>query len=153
MIFYTHKHNGVIAVISEEVLEGVKERSILYEQLLKQCIQHGATEKKASFGINKGLLHMDIPTFTFVEQERFDRYPALFTGSYREFDILYKRLMERGDKIKPEGFYVPFSNGLELGMRGAANLANELRFKTTRTQFRQTFGFSLGELRVEAGAQ
>jgi hypothetical protein len=61
---------------------------------------------------------------------------------------LLNYITRNGGRFCSSSFHVPFSNGAEVGLHGREAQLNELRYVTTDSQFKETFGISLGELRV-----
>ena len=94
---------------------------------------------------DKATNHLCLPTFTFVRDDRFIESPW-FTGNDNVLELLMKHIKETGGRIESSGFYVPFSNGCEVGMHGKDAMKADLAYVTTQQQFRDTFGISMAEL-------
>jgi len=89
--------------------------------------------------------HLNTPTFTFVRSERFNSSPW-FTATDDVLDLLIEHIKKNGGRIEEAAFYVPFSNGCELGIHGKDAMKSDLAYVTTSRQFRETFGISLTDL-------
>ena len=150
--FFSTDNNGVAAIVDPGVFENYWKRDRCYRTLTSSDYRTSTVPKvDAVKAIEQGLSHIPLtPVFTFVGEERFKRSPW-FTGGPDLFHALLKHLSENGATVFPRSFYVPFSNGIELGMRGPESAAEELRFVTTNQQFLDTFGVWPSELGQLAG--
>jgi hypothetical protein len=70
--------------------------------------------------------------------ERFEKSPWI-TGDDKMLNALISHIRNNGGSVKSEGFYVPFSNGCELGIHGEKAMTSELLYVTTERQFVNNF--------------
>ena len=144
--FFFCYNNGVTAIVDEATLASIHKRNAIW-QLFEE------REKKAKFKeywwaphvASEGTWHLSVPIFTFVRQERFKESPW-FTGDTGLMDALIEHIKERGDVFQDAGFYVPFSNGCEIGTHGKESMRGELSNVTTEKQFEEIFGVRVSEL-------
>lgn len=140
--FHCH-NNGVTAIVSEEVKNDyVKDREI--NSVLNDAT-HQVRGRDYSKPLNEGLRHMGKPVFTFTHNERSQKSPW-FTGDGELMEMLWEYTITNGGQFEEGGFYVPFSNGCEIGLHGDQAMASELTYVTTDTQFRETFDISRSEV-------
>ena len=134
-------NNGVTALAMEEA---VAELDRLFEigAAISTLGQIGHDERTA---VNRALDRLRLPIFTFAREERVRDEPW-FTGDFRLYQVLCDYVRDAGGSKWPGHFYVPFSNGIEMGHRGLQAMCDELQFVTTRQQFRDVFGISYDEL-------
>ena len=147
--FYTCHNSGVTALVSDEILHNmICIEHTIQELVGKRCVyQNLKLDPEAIVSsIKKGLHHLPTtPIFTFVKVERW-RNSTLFTGNEFLLKTLIDHLKHDGHTVNPAEFYVPFSNGKELGMHGVEAMTNELSYITSDRQFRETFGRDLNTL-------
>ena len=142
-VFLFCGNNGVTAIASERVvddLERLNGHGGIIHSLDTFC-----NSAEARQALNRVFSHIGKPIFAFVSPERFTHQPW-FTGSTLIWEALADYIEFEGGIIKGGGFYVPFSNGNEMGMHGLEAMENELRFVTTSQHFRETFGIEYGEV-------
>jgi hypothetical protein len=150
--FYICYNNGVASVISEEVY-ATRTQAMIIRGALRETAQgqikatNYALREDAdrardawSDSVNKGLAHIsETPIFTFTVGDRVAR-SAWFTGSSELLALLREWVKSEGGAFREASFYVPFSNGCELGMHGLERVEDELKYVTTHEQFEKTFG-------------
>jgi hypothetical protein len=140
--YFYCQNNGVVAVASEETLNDIRKKNAI-RYVLTDAI-HQVQGRDYSKPLTEGLKHFGTPViFTFTRNhERFEGSPW-FTG-----DIdLFTNLRKCADHTFEEaGFYVPFSNGCEIGIHGDEAMASELEYVTTDKQFYDAFGVTRTEL-------
>lgn len=138
--FHTCYNNGVEAVVSHEVFENIRRKRLILTKLKVK---------------NDLLPHIsEVPIFTFVNIGRLEESPW-FTGTCSTRDdpnvsdvrLLLNYITRNGGHFGGAMFYVPFSNGAEMGLHGSQSQRDELRYVTTDAQFMEAFGVSLNELR------
>jgi len=136
--YYSCYNNGVMAIVSEETYNDIQKYWEIVQRLA--CRNLAETASPA-------LKHLCVPIFTFAHIERVKESPW-FTGECDNFLFkLLKHIRDNGGKlIEGESFYVPFSNGCEVGLHGEAVMRNELAYVTTEQQFLETFGVSISEI-------
>lgn len=140
--FFACRNNGVTAIVSEEVYNDIH-RQRMIRQHFTTCEENVEyNERWLASVADKATNYLNVPTFTFVRPERFQESPW-FTATDDVLDRLIDYIKYNGDKIEEAGFYVPFSNGCELGIHGKDAMKNDLAYVTTSQQFRETFGISL----------
>lgn len=144
--FITCYNNGVSAIANELVLDHSWRCSRIVRRL---------TEGKLNIAILDNMLTGALrnsrgPIFTFASWERVADSPW-FAGDAALYEALLGHIEHEGGVISQSPFfYVPFSNGLELGLHDIAAQVSELAWVTSDWQFSQTFGITVGELRREA---
>lgn len=141
--FLVCSNNGVTAIAALEVVLDLEDLNGHGGIMQALDVFSYSTEDQRIFG--RALSHVGKPVFTFVDPERLKHQPW-FTGSALVWEALTDYISEEGGRIERSSFYVPFSNGIEIGQHGITAVENELRFRTNRPQFRETFGISLGEV-------
>lgn len=139
-VFVTERNNGVIALATlETALDHM--RSCRLAALTKKRFlaspYHGNSE------CVDRLAHSG-PIFTFAHSDRVSDGPW-FTGTYELHYHLTTWLAEQGVTFM-NGLYVPFSNGLEVGLHGEDAMRAELRYVTTHRDFIDVFGITPSEL-------
>ena len=145
--FHLCYNSGVHALVSNEVYENQMRRNAIILAPMMDRLREQIDKRDI-------LPHIpDRPIFTFARQERVQKSPW-FTGMDTDtpgYPSDLKRLLNyitrNGGQFANAGFYVPFSNGTEMGRHGTDSQFNELRYVTTNSQFEETFGISLNELR------
>ncbi len=143
--FFVCNNGGVTATMSEDTRVDILKDLAIRTRL---ACKHHYTD--ISVELDRGLGHLCVPIFTFVSTKRFTESPW-FTGDSDLFNALVVYLESGGAEFAPWGFYVPFSNGMELGMHGEREMENELSYVTTERQFQDTFGISRNELLQKMG--
>lgn len=147
--FHNCYNNGVEAVVSHEIWENIEKRYAIVRALgLLEDVREKIVWKEDI------LPHLpEMPIFTFASTDRVTKSPWL-TGTRssedRENDLhrLLNYITKNGGWFSNIPFYVPFSNGAEMGLHGPKAQLSELRYVTTNSQFEETFGVSLDELRA-----
>ena len=146
--FFYIQNNGVWAIVAEEILRNRGHIRLISTILEDELRKGGRTVPDGSFrAIQEGLAHIpQTPIFTFALDGRAAGSPWL-TGSRHLSEALEAYIhAEDGELQGNGGFYVPFSNGSELGAHGADAMRNELQYVTTEAQFRDTFGIGPREV-------
>jgi len=145
--YYLCSNNGVRALVSEEVYLDIEKYNNIWRYFSEADKEFTDYENRWRAELSgRAVYHLMGPIFTFVHEDRFGKYPW-FTGIVEDYALIAQKLESRGDIIEEGGFYVPFSNAAEIGLHGKDAMKSELSHTTTRAQFRETFGFSLEELR------
>lgn len=138
--FHNYYNNGVEAVVSGGI----------YQNMRKKRAITLALENMGKGNGDQGdmLPHIpETPVFTFASKDRVDKSPW-FTGTTSSDSCrLLNYITRNGGWFSNASFYVPFSNGAEIGFHGPEAQREELRYVTTDVQFEETFGISLQELR------
>ena len=135
--FYACSNNGVLALMGEDAYNNTGKCNRI--RMTLNDPNHRAPGRDIDEPLDKGLAHIPItPVFTFTHNERFAKSPW-FTGGGLLLEVLYECVLA-GGKIEEGWFYVPFSNGAEIGMHGDRAMVRELSYVTTAEQFRETFG-------------
>ena len=149
MRYYTNYNNGVTALISEEVSRDIKKQNTIWQLCAKRDAEKAYGDRMLGATASSALNHLCVPIFTFVDPERAAESPW-FTGDNKLLNALLDHINENGGFILTEhnNFYVPFSNGSELGMHGEESMKRELAYVTTEMQFRGTFGVSIQEIKA-----
>lgn len=146
--FFTSYNNGVTTITSEEILRNREKVGQIREALQQQELRAGGLIPRDDLATaaQEGLRHIPkVPIFTFSDMERHSRSPWL-SGNFHLENAVIAYIEEEGGKCKPVYSYVPFSNGTELGLHGPEAMCSELRYVTTETQFRDTFGIGPREV-------
>jgi len=144
--FFTNRNNGVTAITSQDYSE---ETAQLVEQLCVYYDAQGFTAQEQKDAKNAVISVVFFkPVFTFARAERVMNSPW-FTGGVMLAQTLKYYIKQEGGIIQEADFYVPFSNGYELGIHGVKALQDELRWITTKMEFEQEFGVSLTSLLKE----
>ncbi len=141
--FHIYRNNGVIALTPQDYTE---ETSQLVDRLCGYY-ERGHLSSVEQADLVGAVLNTVLkkPVFTFVRTERAQQSPW-FTGDVELLEALKDHIREQGGNIQGVSFYVPFSNGNELGIHGIKMLQDEIRWVTTDSQFLEEFGISRKEL-------
>ncbi|MFA6270038.1 MAG: hypothetical protein WC657_02400 [Candidatus Paceibacterota bacterium] len=142
-------NNGVTAVVSQEVFSDIRKLGEIRQLFSDRERDKSYDDRFLAESADRGLSAIGKPVFTFTRNERAAESPW-FTGDGELFKALAAHINENGDCIETGGFFVPFSNGCEIGIHGKESMASELAFVTTEQQFRETFGISRMELLAKA---
>ncbi len=143
--FFHRFHNGVDAIITEDVLRNCEKVSQTISAISEE-IPRRTKESVSAESIAVGLSHIQqTPIFTFASISRAATQPW-FTGNRDLFEALSEWIEAEGEDFQVTGFYVPFSNASELGDQGVIKMRNELKYVTTESQFHDTFGASQREV-------
>jgi hypothetical protein len=139
-MFYTSHNNGVYAIVPKDVLINIFRVGRIVRRLRK-------IKGDDSFDFWKMFAHISrTPIFTFTREERVKESPW-FTGDETVYRALVDYLIpETGGEARPSGFFVPFSNGMEIGAHGAEAQQEELLYVTSEQQFQEAFGVSSEEV-------
>jgi hypothetical protein len=78
------------------------------------------------------------PIFTFTESWVLENQPW-FTGDMQLFNVLKAYISAHQGTITHAKFYVPYTRGYELGLRGKKHMQWELRHTTDDEAFKKTF--------------
>ena len=146
--FFWNECNGVRAVVAEEVIHDTSRACWGETALLDKELEKGRGPKTEHCrAIVDGLSHMLVPVFTFANVDRAVKQPW-FTGDEYLLGALTAWITAEGGECDKTHFYVPFANARELGDRGIEAVRDELKYATTETQFRETFGIGPREVEV-----
>ena len=148
MKYYSCYNNGVQAIVSEDVMRGIEQSKLIQKFFEYRDADIPANQRFRPAAAYKGLKHLAVPVFTFASSERVMEQPW-FTGTIEEYSSLRRHIRANGDCIEEGWFYIPFSNGLELGLNGENAMKSELAYVTTGEQFREAFGISIAELQTK----
>jgi hypothetical protein len=143
--FFTCSNNGVIAIVNEDVYNDIHRQRMIRQYFTTRDEKVEYSERWRAGVADNATNHLNVPTFTFVRPERFQESPW-FTASYDVLNLLIDHIESIGGMIEDAGFYVPFSNGCEVGIHGKDSMKSDLTYVTTSQQFCETFGISLAEL-------
>jgi hypothetical protein len=144
--YYFCSNNGVTAVVGEKTYKNLQK----YQAI---CTWFGERDIKKSFEERNlrtetacsGIEHLCVPTFTFTHPERASVSPW-FTGDTIILIALIRHIKNNLGLIQGGSFYVPFSNGCEIGLHGEESMRSELRYVTLEQQFQNEFRISTSEL-------
>ena len=143
--YFSCYNNGVTALVSEEVYNNLKKQASIQRLFTEREKDVTFNEQWRTETSYQGLRHLLVPIFTFTRVERFGESPW-FTGDINFLNELHKHIEENGGVVESSGFFVPFSNGCEVGIHGKDAMKNELAYVTTEQQFREAFGISVSEI-------
>ena len=141
-------NNGVTAVVSQEVFNDIKKLGKIRQLFSDRERDKSYDDRFLAESADRGLRAIGKPVFTFTRNERASESPW-FTGDGELFKALTDYINENGDCIETGGFFVPFSNGCEIGIHGKDAMASEMAYVTTEQQFRDTFGITIAELKAK----
>ena len=142
-VFHTHKNFGVRAIAEAGVAYDL---NCLYGDVgIIRCLPAFDRSETNRQVLIRALSHLGRPVFTFVDPERLV-HQRWFSGSTPTQEALIDHIEKEGGIVRKEPFYVPFSNGIEMGHEGSEAELNELRFVTTSREFHETFGIHYGEV-------
>lgn len=141
--FNSDYNNGVSAIAHKTVREHAYRCSEIVTRFTQE---HGGSHSPLAGGIEAALRSTQGPIFTFASTERVAESPW-FTGDFDLYGTLLAHIEQEGGVIT-RGLYVPFSNGMEVGLHGQKLQCIELGWVASGWQFFQTFGVTLDELQV-----
>jgi len=140
--FFVGYNNGVTAIVTEDVLENRDKRLAILNALRKDNNPLPHIDRIAE----KGLGHIpDSPIFTFARDERADNEPW-FTGNNTFLQRVFNHIAKEGGQCIKRSFWIPFSNGAEVGLHGDEAQIEELRYVTTYQNFIDTFAIEEDEI-------
>jgi hypothetical protein len=141
MKFFYCQDNGVVALTSVDTLNDMAKYIAIIENIKDVQLKNDSKALYDSLAhLNQGVI------FTFSrDRERFKKSPW-FTGDIDLFASIRRHFRNSEHTFEERSFFVPFSNGCELGFHGESAMATEFRFVTTEQQFREAFGISRSEL-------
>lgn len=136
-VFCTAYNNGVYAIVTADVMANLSRVGKIVARLRAMDVEDEHVD------IWKMFAHIPrTPIFTFTREERAKESPW-FTGDEMVYHALVDYLIPgTGGEVRSSGFFVPFSNGMEVGIHGSKAQQDELRHVTTEQQFREAFGVS-----------
>ncbi len=135
-VFYKCSNNGVTALAEKSVIKVAEKRLEIMNALGDRLLSVDNLPQWFRPG----------PIFTFASTERVKNSPWL-TGSSDLLECLLEEIrFEDGEIIEGISFFVPFSNGSEIGLHGAEAQKEALSYVTTEEEFESTFGISKDEL-------
>ena len=151
-VFYHDSNNGVTAVMLDDHYEAVlqaQEIAATAANRLSAARRHNHTDVQEN--ILKVLMRREQATvLTFTRAERTvdgEHQSPWFTGSFEDLELLKIFIEQEGGELRPAGFNVPFSNGLEEGFQGAGRQLEELQqYVATQAQIRKIFNGSLQDV-------
>jgi len=145
--FYTCQNNGVVAIVNEEVYNDLKKANEIWMHFDERDRNGDLPDEERWRGevAIRATAHLAVPIFTFVHGNRHKTSPW-FTGGEELWSALYNYLENSGATVRGSSFFVPFSNGAELGIHGKDAMMSELKHVTTSTHFLEVFGISQTEL-------
>ena len=143
--FFANYNNGVTAIVSEEVYNDIHRQRMIRQQFVAREESVEYKDRWRADLASKATEHLTVPIFTFASDDRFEESPW-FTGNRQVYKTLVEYIRKNGGVVEEGGFFVPFSNGCEIGMHSKDAMKSELAYVTTSQQFRETFGISQAEL-------
>ena len=149
MKFYVSTNNGVTGVVSEDVMRDINRRTLIAKCFARTDINFGE-QLRLQRATRHALQHLSTPTFTFSREWRVNAQPW-FTGSRPLLAALTQHIESMRHVIVFANFFVPFSNGHEIGHHGREAMAEEMGYVTTGRQFQETFGMSSVEILEKYG--
>lgn len=144
--FFICYNNGVTALVSEEVKNDLHKQYVIWQNFAEREKDEEYTKRWRAATASEATRHLKTPIFTFVQDERFKKSPW-FTGNDELLEMLCLHIKECGWEIEEGSFFVPFSNGCEIGLHGKDSMKSELAQVTTEQQFRETFGLTTSALK------
>lgn len=150
--YYYGYNNGVSAIVGEATLASIRKHNDIWQLFADREKEVEYKERWRAEVASEATRNLTTPIFTFVRRERFVESPW-FTGDTELMHALVAEIKERGDIIQEAGFYVPFSNGCEVGIHGKSSMRSELGYVTSENQFEQVFGISINSLVTKRSVQ
>ncbi len=145
----------MVAIVSEEVYNDLRKAHQIWEHFKERDDERNIpyNDQWKALTASQAVGHLTVPIFTFTHDERWKTQPW-FTGGEKLWSMLNDYFEQSDNYIERDrSFFVPFSNGAELGMHGKDAMVGEFRYVTTETQFRDTFGISPTELKAREEAE
>ena len=147
--YYLCNNNGVTAIVVEETYKDIMKNEMISSWFEERSTKKSHEERNLhAIVVCLATQYLSIPTFTFTHCNRASVSPW-FTGDTKILIALIKHIKEMRGVLLDGSFYVPFSNGSEIGLHGVDSMRSELNYVTTQKQFRDTFGISISKLSHE----
>jgi len=155
--FYYCQNNGVLALATAETVKNMRRRRMIVSCIGSLGSEEGDHELQREWrygnaNVAERTLQHRGPIFTFCEPERYEKSPW-FTGNLGHLHFLLDYIMKQGGECMDGEFYVPFSNGAEMGLHGKESLANELSYVVDENDVVATFGMLTEEINRRAVAR